>query len=1001
MTRPPMRFIVVLSLLSLVAAAQVPLTLGFNQMAVDPTNSLSLWGATAATLYHSTDGGKLFHPVPIAPNASGATAIFSFAIDPQSGSTLFVIAQYTPSIGLLWRTSDGGVTWTKVDPPGAPNALSSNSRPSFFFNHTSPQTVYYQIGTQLYKSTDNAITWKLQQPKLPGSGIEINAANPNRMYCLLPAGALNDSGLAVSKDEGLTWTAAAVPPLPPSTQTLKSISGNTVISDPVNPDKLIYTAWVVYNANQTSVQTSGVFGFYSADGGQTFVFNANNPTNPESPYFDSTGGEVVLNYSFTQSYRSVDFGVTWSPTQQSVVGPYAFDPRNSNTVFGSSFRQFSSDGGVTWQPRIPMYFPAPVPVSTAQTLEAGTAYVSPGALLNDSDGNTLILSNPVASANTPWLSATITTYPGLETVYSYKIASKGIAPGSYQGQLQITSPTLPQPWLISVQLKVISRVAPQLHFSAKIAAGTGTSAFSGDNGPATQAAIECCTRALPFDPAGNLYLDSLKRVRRITPGGTIGTFAGTGVQGDSGDGAPATQATFSGLSGMAYTSGGLVVADALTNRLRIVGTDGLIHNLYNGPFSVTPSIGFLTSVAADSHGTLFLTDGSGVYEWTGNSFKTTYSVLKNQPSLSLLGFTPQNSIIAATTGQLLQFSTPANGPAPLAGTGVAGFGGDHGQARQALIAPTTPAVGDGKGNIFFGDGNRVRVILPSGIIETIAGDGDTANPLPNGADATSGSLGTTIALAIDSKGNLWVATQNSYIYELTPQIAPPAPLINAGGAVSLASGRPQLCPGAIFSIYGLNLAASTSQASSIPLPENLAGVVVTVNGQPVPLFYTSGLQINAQLPWDTPLGNATITVTVNGVVSNSVNVNVTAAAPDILQYNGNRAIAVLQNGSINSPANPAAAGSYLVIYLTGVGAVDQTVATGAASPSNPVARATGAKQLFLDGAAIPIAFLGLTPNFVGLGQLNVQIPSSVAKGDHTLVLTIGGTASNGVLISVK
>ncbi len=177
--------------------------------------------------------------------------------------------------------------------------------------------------------------------------------------------------------------------------------------------------------------------------------------------------------------------------------------------------------------------------------------------------------------------------------------------------------------------------------------------------------------------------------------------------------------------------------------------------------------------------------------------------------------------------------------------------------------------------------------------------------------------------------------------------------------------------------------------------------MVTINGNPVPLFYANPGQINAQIPWETAVGAAAVVVSVNGAPSNTAAIHVSPAAPDILQYNGDRAVAIMPDGSYNGPTNPAAAGDYLVLYLTGIGAVDPAVPAGSASPSGPLAQASGARQLTLDGAAIPIAFLGLTPTYVGLAQMNLQVPSGIAPGDHTLVLTVAGVASNSVSISVK
>jgi len=114
----------------------------------------------------------------------------------------------------------------------------------------------------------------------------------------------------------------------------------------------------------------------------------------------------------------------------------------------------------------------------------------------------------------------------------------------------------------------------------------------------------------------------------------------------------------------------------------------------------------------------------------------------------------------------------------------------------------------------------------------------------------------------------------------------------------------------------------------------LGGATVLVNGKlSAPLFYVSPGQINAQLPYETPPGAATLTV--NGGTPGSF--LVAPNAPGILVYGTNRAIAVNQDYSLNSPDHPALTGGWITVYLSGQGAVNPAVVSGAASPANPVA----------------------------------------------------------------
>ncbi len=110
-------------------------------------------------------------------------------------------------------------------------------------------------------------------------------------------------------------------------------------------------------------------------------------------------------------------------------------------------------------------------------------------------------------------------------------------------------------------------------------AGTGEEGYSGDGGPATAAKLTG-PHGLVFDAKGNLYLAEAFSVRKIDRGGTITTVAGTGHGGHySGDGGPATEAKLTAEDVALDSKGNLYIADGDNHRVRKVDRDGIIHTV--------------------------------------------------------------------------------------------------------------------------------------------------------------------------------------------------------------------------------------------------------------------------------------------------------------------------------------------------------------------------------------------------------------------------------------
>ena len=295
---------------------------------------------------------------------------------------------------------------------------------------------------------------------------------------------------------------------------------------------------------------------------------------------------------------------------------------------------------------------------------------------------------------------------------------------------------------------------------------------------------------------------------------------------------------------------------------------------------------------------------------------------------------------------------------------------------------------------------------------TLSIAGVTASSDPGLSITAMPSGASSVSLSIDSgllgpglyAGSVSVSTNAANATVTVPVqvevIAAGPPLITFQGVVNNATfeAADPVAPGDLAALFGEQLSSSTpAQASSVPLSTELGGVKVLVNGQPAPLFYTSYGQINFQVPYETPPGEATVQVNRDGQPGNTVSVQVLPLAPRFLRLGiADYGLIVNQDGTFPVPrslgigGHPAHVGDTLVIYAIGLGATDPPVPTGAGAPDmEPLARATimpltigfGSRLFNAAKQADPL-FVGLTPGFVGLYQINVTVPEGTAANDE-------------------
>jgi uncharacterized protein (TIGR03437 family) len=243
----------------------------------------------------------------------------------------------------------------------------------------------------------------------------------------------------------------------------------------------------------------------------------------------------------------------------------------------------------------------------------------------------------------------------------------------------------------------------------------------------------------------------------------------------------------------------------------------------------------------------------------------------------------------------------------------------------------------------------------------------------------------------------------------------PPPLTASNALVNAAnpSGGNAVAPGTIASLYGANLAPQVAIPDLGPtLPLTLGGVTMTMGGASVPLFFVSPTQVNFQIPLFALAGQASTTLTVTqGSSKSTFTVLLKPYAPALFTTNeggtGQASTLIAGTASLAAPngafpgARPAKIGEYISIYATGLGDVSNRPGLGSASPVNPLATTLAAPSVTIGGVPAAVTFSGLAPGYVGLYQVNVQVPAGAPTGpDIPIVLTIGGVRSNTATIAV-
>jgi uncharacterized protein (TIGR03437 family) len=224
-----------------------------------------------------------------------------------------------------------------------------------------------------------------------------------------------------------------------------------------------------------------------------------------------------------------------------------------------------------------------------------------------------------------------------------------------------------------------------------------------------------------------------------------------------------------------------------------------------------------------------------------------------------------------------------------------------------------------------------------------------------------------------------------------------APVITGIVTSNLDPAATTLAPGSLFTIFGRNLSRLTGTLDGWQgrtLPSSLNGAAVGVGSGLAPLLYVSPTQINAQVPFETAPGSASVAVNNGAAVGAATNVKVAAAAPAVFL------VVKASDFSVVSPANPALAGEILVVASTGLGVTTPKLATGAlASTDNRYDTATA--TVTLGGQNASVVGSAALPGYAGVYITGFVAPASLTTGSSPLILTVGGASSSAFPVAIK
>ncbi|MEO6726172.1 MAG: BACON domain-containing carbohydrate-binding protein, partial [Blastocatellia bacterium] len=606
--------------------------------------------------------------------------VSSVAFDPNNKDIAY--ATYSTFGGAhVYRTTDGGQSWSAIDRQGSQNGVPDVPVHSIAIDPSNTARLYVGTDVGVFVTNDGGENWAVETTGFPNvitEALQVNIAGGVTSVYAFTHGrgvwrtVINNSGCSYS--------------LSPATRNVAASAANGIVNVKASPSGCNWTA--ASNASWLRVTGSG-----SSDGTASFQADEN------LTFASRTATATIAGHTFTiiqAAWIDVDAPVL------AITDP-AVPPTIPNTSGLINLAGTATDNNavtsVTWQTDRGAAGTATYSATTGRWTATGIP-LSPG-------NNLITVTALDAAGNVARASVIVRSLPEAVLI---TVAGNGV-PGTLGDGGQATAARMSRPWQIAFDgagnlyigdydNHAIRKVASNGVITT-IAGTPGMPGFSGDGGLAASALL-ANPLGMAFDGAGNLYFadSGNNRIRKVTAAdGKISTIAGNGSAAYGGDGGPATDASLNFPYGVALDKdGNIYFADFGNSRVR----------------KITLADSKISTVA-----------GNGNATFNGDDKPATEASL-NSP-LNVTFDKDGNLIITDNLNYRIRRVSAADGKiSTIVGTGVSGFSGDGGLATAARVAQPGGAVYDAAGNLYFVDrgNNRVRKVSAGvGIITTIAGSG--------------------------------------------------------------------------------------------------------------------------------------------------------------------------------------------------------------------------------------------------------------------------------------